>query len=304
MLLTIFTPTYNRAYTLKRLYKSLCNQTCGDFEWLLIDDGSTDDTYELADSWKKENSIRIRYEYKENGGKASAYNLAAEKAMGVLFLCVDSDDHLVDDAVETIKKNWEKEEKKKDQAAESHAVSMKRNPVIGQLYYKANESGGMITRYPGDEAFSTLIGFYRQHGLQGDTMLVYKTEVVRRHPFPTFEGEKFVPEMYVYDQYDQEGVLHLYREALYISEYLPDGYTASIRNVNYRNPKGYEAAILQRIRNDTSLLYKIQDTIRYIAIKLVQKDGKLFSDCESRLMTILLLIPGWIFYQLAYSGCE
>ena len=108
MLLTVCTPTYNRAHTLPRLYESLVRQTSQDFEWLVVDDGSTDNTRELVDGWVAEGRIRIRYVYKENGGKPSAHNLGVRMAAGELFFCVDSDDYLTDNAVEVIRNNSEK----------------------------------------------------------------------------------------------------------------------------------------------------------------------------------------------------
>ena len=129
--LTIFTPTYNRAYTLPRLYKSLCQQTAQDFEWLVVDDGSTDETQMLFNTWLEEGKIPIRYITKENGGKPSAYNIAAKEAKGELFLCVDSDDYLVDNAVEKVLNNWETTDEYKEYDGK---------PVIGQLYFKGYQN--------------------------------------------------------------------------------------------------------------------------------------------------------------------
>ena len=100
--LTVFTPAYNRAVTLPRLYESLLRQTCFDFEWLIIDDGSSDDTSRLIHSFTGEGKFPVRYVYKENGGKHTAHNLALEEAEGEWFLCVDSDDTLAPDAVEMV----------------------------------------------------------------------------------------------------------------------------------------------------------------------------------------------------------
>ena len=98
--IAIFTPTYNRAHTLGRTYQSLCNQTCKDFEWLIIDDGSTDDTAQLAKSWAKGQIISIRYIYKENGGLYTGYNTAYANIDSELCVCIDSDDYMPNDAVE------------------------------------------------------------------------------------------------------------------------------------------------------------------------------------------------------------
>ena len=102
MTLTLFTPTYPRSPMLPRLYESLRDQTCHDFEWLIIDDGSADDTADVVQSFTGEGTFPVRYQHKENGGKHTAYNLALELAAGRLFFCVDSDDYLAPDAVERV----------------------------------------------------------------------------------------------------------------------------------------------------------------------------------------------------------
>ena len=308
MLLTIFTPTYNRVHTLPRLYKSLCRQTDKNFEWLVIDDGSSDETPKLFSSWLEDNYITMRYITKENGGKPSAYNVATKEARGDLFLCVDSDDYLTDDAVENVLKNWEADQRLNYEASTNYDGNGNRL-IIGSVYFKGYHSlstppkvlENSITKYSGSTEFATLLDFYRLHGLQGDTMLVYRTNVVRKYLFPRYEGEKFVPEAFIYDQYDNEGVLHIHNDILYLAEYLPDGYTFSMRKINHDNPKGYEAFIRQRLLKDTSLYFKLLDTIRYVAIKFVLDDGRMFIDCQNVMLTLLSFFPGWLFYKKVYS---
>ena len=104
--ITVFTPTYNRGYTLKKLYNSLKKQSDNDFEWLIIDDGSTDDTKSLVKDFIKENKVNIRYMYKKNEGKYKAINTAIDLAKGELFFIVDSDDWITEDSIETIKKYY------------------------------------------------------------------------------------------------------------------------------------------------------------------------------------------------------
>ena len=105
--LTVFTPLYNRKDTLKRTYESLCRQTCKDFEWLIIDDGSTDNPYKEIEEWiRRDNGFKIRYIYKENGGMHTAHNTAYENINTELNTCIDSDDYMPDDAVEKILNCW------------------------------------------------------------------------------------------------------------------------------------------------------------------------------------------------------
>ena len=129
MKITVFTPTYNRGYIIENLYKSLQKQTFTDFEWLVVDDGSIDNTEELFDRWKKEdNNFNIRYYKKENGGKCRAINYALDKAKGELFFTVDSDDYLTNDALEKINK-WENELDK------SKKVFMELKNICGDSIY-------------------------------------------------------------------------------------------------------------------------------------------------------------------------
>ncbi|MDB2050469.1 glycosyltransferase family 2 protein, partial [Clostridium perfringens] len=107
--LTIFTPSYNRAYCLHKCYESLCKQSYKDFDWLIIDDGSTDNTKELVEKWcTRNNGFSIRYIYKNNGGLHTAYNAAIENIETELSMCIDSDDYVPDDGVEKILKFWHK----------------------------------------------------------------------------------------------------------------------------------------------------------------------------------------------------
>ena len=145
MLLTVFTPTYNRAYTLPKLYESLKRQTSRDFEWLIVDDGSSDGTRKLVEGWIDAEEIDIRYIYQENGGKPSAHNRGAREALGELFICVDSDDYLTDNAVEVIKSAWTDADEGK----------------VGIIAYKALASGECVTRIADSEVKSfTLKGGY------------------------------------------------------------------------------------------------------------------------------------------------
>ncbi len=259
---------------------------------MIVDDGSADETGELCATWIAEGRISIQYFWKENGGKPSAYNVGIEKAQGDLFTIVDSDDYLTEDAVETIRKDW------------NDIEPWTNSLMIGLIYFRKNKEGDLITKYKRKKTNATLLDFYRKHGLKGDTMLVYRTNVVRKYKFPYFEGEKFVPESYIYDLLDDEGSLHIVQKAIYVCEYLPDGYTASMRKVNHDNPQGYEAYIMSRIKKDKSIRDIIEDTIKYIAIEKVKGNKAIVVGSQHKLITLFLLLPGWIFYKRVYSKYE
>lgn len=279
--LTIFTPTYNRAYCLPVLYQSLCRQTCQEFEWVIVDDGSVDNTRILVEQWEKEGKICIRYFWQENSGKAQAHNRGVELAEGRLFTCVDSDDALDADGVERIIAIWNEHPDK-----------------IGIISPKKGMDGRTTTRWNGAVQYCTLYDAYRKYGLKGDAMLIYRTSVIRKYKFPVFHGEKFVKESYLYDRLDQEGVMYITKESFYRAEYLEDGYTLRMDSILRENPYGYQAYIMQRLKLDQKLKYKMIDTILYISSKRMVKNQRLLEDAVYPVLTCLLYFPSLIYYTL------
>ena len=223
--LTIFTPTYNRAYSLPRLYESLCRQTSKDFIWSIVDDGSSDNTKYIVEKWQALNSIPIIYTVQPNGGKMRAHNKGAALCDTELFLCVDSDDFLIDNAVELILKTWQNRPND--------------GFVCGITAYRTIIKGGKASipaRFPTLQ-MSTLSGLYA-NGFHGDTTLIFRSDVIKKYPFAEIDGEKFVTEAYAYEQIDQNYKYILLDEALTVCEYQEDGYTHNILKLHYNNPKG------------------------------------------------------------------
>ena len=286
MFLTIFTPTYNRANTLEILYLSLCRQTNKDFYWLIIDDGSTDNTEQLIKQWIEDNKIIIHYHKQENRGKSMAHNKGVELSDSELFVCVDSDDYLTDDAVEIISKVWKKSEKND----------------VGILAFKRTENKA-ITKLSSTpkNIHTTLKNAYDNLGLTGDTMLVFKTEVIKKYSFPDIKGEKFVPEAYLYDLIDQDGKLILIQKPLYVCEYRQDGYTDNMAKLLKNNPKGYIAYINQRLRFDKTIKEKFLDSIRYIGIAMVLDNYSIIGNAVYPLITLAAYPLGILFYLKRYK---
>ena len=208
-LLTIFTPAYNRGYTIHKTYESLKRQTNKNFKWLIIDDGSTDNTRELIEKWiKEDNKFEISYIYKKNGGMHSAHNTAYENIDTELNVCIDSDDYMPDDAVEKILSFWEKN---------------KSDEIAGIAALDAYESGQVIgDRFPDNLKTSALFDLHYKYKIKGDKKLVYRTELTKQYPYPIFEGEKYVSLSYKYTMIDREYPLALMNEVLCIVEYMED----------------------------------------------------------------------------------
>ncbi len=248
--LTIFTPTYNRAYILPQLYQSLTAQTVKCFEWLIVDDGSTDDTESLVSAWITEKQIAIRYIKQENGGKMKAHNRGVEETTTELFLCVDSDDWLTENAVKYILDCWEQSSYRNDENC------------CGMVAYRGkNEKEPIGNSFPEALKLSTLSGLYQQ-GFRGDTSLIFKTSIIRQHPFPIIGNEKFITEAYVYDQMDLKYQLELLREIIIVCEYLEDGLTQNLVAISFKNPCGYSAYFIQKGNFATSYLTKFSFYIR------------------------------------------
>jgi glycosyltransferase involved in cell wall biosynthesis len=184
---TVFTPTFNRAQTLSRVYESLLVQTFRDFEWLVIDDGSTDGTKQLVQSWQANSSFPIRYVYQQNQGKPAACNLAALEAQGEFLLTLDSDDACVPQALERFKYHWDNIPA--DQKDKFSAVT-----VLCQ-----DQNGNLVgNKYPRDVMDSDSIEIQFKYGVKGEKWGFQRTDVLKEFLFPTVPNAKFIAESIVW----------------------------------------------------------------------------------------------------------
>lgn len=232
MKVTVFTPTYNRAYIIENLYRSLQRQTCHDFEWLIVDDGSSDNTEEVIKGWQKEEKdFPIRYYKKKNGGKCRAINYGVELAEGLLFFNVDSDDYLTDDAVEKVIR-WE-EELPKDK---------KFCGVMGNLGTSANETPNMIWHEPYRDS-SLLERYEGRDGrprIDGERACVFYTEVQKKYKYPEFEGENFMTPAVTWNRMANDGYLiRVFNDIIWVYEYQADGITALGNKTFIERPQGH-----------------------------------------------------------------
>lgn len=226
--ITIFTPTYNRAYILNQLYQSLCRQSSQDFEWLIVDDGSNDQTRELVDSFIEEQKIVIRYFYQKNGGKHRAINYGVQKAQGKLFFIVDSDDFLTLDAVETIKNEWN----------EITDKSLYAGLCLRKIHIKNDETFGK--KFPLQKFDSNSLDLAFTLGIIGDKAIIFQTHVLEQYPFPELSGERFVPEALIWYRIAHSGLLlRCIDKGIYRCEYLPDGLSKNFRSNLKNNPRGF-----------------------------------------------------------------
>lgn len=235
MKITVFTPTYNRAYIIENLYRSLQRQTCMDFEWLVVDDGSVDNTEELFAKWiQEDNPFPIRYYTQPNGGKHRAINRALELAQGEWFFTVDSDDYLTDDAIEKITV-W------------IHQLPQQGKwcGVSGNLGLSPAETPNKL--FENGFAEATLLDRYSY--INGERALIFSTEIHRQYPYPEFDGEKFMTEAVSWNRMAADGYsMGFYNDIICIYKYLPDGLTQSGSKLFRNNPRGHGLWLREKSR--------------------------------------------------------
>ena len=281
-LLTVFTPAYNRAHTLPRTYESLCRQDCKDFVWLVVDDGSSDNTADLVRSWQKqENGFEIRYLYQENGGMHTAHNAAYEVIDTELNVCIDSDDCLADGAVKKILDKW---------------CSVKDLGYAGIIGLDADLDGNLIGKgFPDGLTETTLSGYYAAGG-SGDKKLVYRTDVIKQYPpYPVFEGEKYVALAYKYRLIDQDYKLAVLDEVLCNVEYQPDGSSGTMWKQYLRNPKGFAFWRKVCMRYPESKKRLLVDCIHYCSSSQIAHNRNYIQESPRKLLTVLCTPVGWAF---------
>ena len=281
--LTIFTPAYNRAYTITRTYESLLKQQCKDFIWMIIDDGSTDNTKELVEKWKnKENGFEICYIYKENGGMHTAHNVAYENIDTELNVCIDSDDCLAENAVQKILEKWKK---------------IKNFGYAGIVGLDADMNTGEIigTDFPDNMKDTTLKDYYAQGG-KGDKTLVYRTEIIKKYPpYPVFEGEKYVALAYKYRLIDQDYKLAVLNEVLCDVEYQADGSSGTMYKQYLKNPKGFAFWRKISMQYPESKKRMFRDCVHYVSSSLISHNYHFIKESPKKLYTILATPLGVIF---------
>lgn len=257
---TIFTPTYNRKDKLKRLYDSLLKQEVEKFEWLIVDDGSTDASKELIAQFIEEQLINIRYIYKANGGKHTALNVGMREAYYEYFLCVDSDDFLEEDAIKTI---CDYTIDKKPFGIISYKSEYGRDGIIGEEFPEYLDK-------------TTLFDLINNYNVDGDRTLIFKTELLQDIFIPEPEGTKFFPETYVYDCFDKKYTSDLMRKSICCCEYLENGYSANFRMLMINNSVSMKWFYSERIDFPCTLKQRFYSAFRYIAYSFLanSKDGK------------------------------
>jgi len=284
MILTIITPSYNRAYCLPHIYHALLANNREDFEWILVDDGSVDGTEALANEWTRKNEINFRYYKLENGGKAYAlYNGFKNKPRGRFTLVLDSDDYLETNIIDFFK-----------------AELLKLEPgYIGLVGLKSDTKGNIIGSKFNYESGTYLDIYYSKKSSTGDKLFIIATQLYAAHIRLPLQGEKMLPDSIVYISLVDKGRFKFYNKIFYKGDYLEDGWSSNIVQILRKNINGVilEKKLLQQL----PLYFKhdILNNIKYIYYSLISKKRfvEIVKSSNNRLYSVLLYFFGWLYFM-------
>ncbi len=284
--ITIFTPTYNRAYILPRLFESLQRQSSFQFNWLIIDDGSTDNTKDVVVNFKKSAQFEIEYYYKNNGGKHTAINKMLDTITTELVVIVDSDDYLSDHAVEIILKDYEEIVDKAELCAIVYLRSYFDGRIIGD-------------GFPDDEKIVKANSYIINSGIKGDKCEVFFVHALKNFRFPVFEGERFLGETAVWVPLYRRYKTYVRNQSIYSCEYRDDGLSMAGRKLRIKNPNGGMANSLVYIAPDIRLRLVLKHSLLYACYGFFSAKGmgKWFKDFPNKLILTLMILPGWGLYR-------
>lgn len=286
-MVTILTPTYNRAYCLDKLYHSLCDQTKNDFNWLIVDDGSMDNTKEVVDNFIRENKVEINYIYKENGGKHTALNRGIKKVTSKYVFIVDSDDVITNDAIEKIIKYDEKYGNVKDICGYSFLRKYPDGKINGKLF----EKDELIDTYLNVRIFG--------NDFTADKAEVFFTNVLKEYPFPEFEKEKFLGEDIVWVELSKKYKMVHINTAIYQGDYQNDGLTKNRRKNNIKSCKGCYERSKQFLSVRLPLKVKVKNILQlYVYGKFSNYSyKKIKKDCNHKLLLSIFHFCGYCLYK-------
>ncbi len=282
--ITIITSTYNRAHTLPILYDSLKRQKDKKFVWLVIDDGSVDNTANLFCEWKQEEvGFDIIYKKVANGGKPRAINCALESVSTDYVFIVDSDDYLTEDAVEFLN---------------AHLLEINKNIIgIGVLQGDECRKAKHVPKIGNDKFVDATNLERKKYELDYDANELYKTSILRQYPFEVWKNEKFVPEAVSLNRIALRGYkLRWYNKVLVVSDYLNDGMTKQSWSLLKNNPMGYAIAFNESLLYpDLSFKGRIYAVIQFIVLVLISGNWLYLFKSKKPLLTVLLIPLGGIW---------
>ena len=285
--ITVLTPAYNRGKLLQKLYKSLCDQDCKDFEWLIVDDGSSDDTDLYVEQIKKTADFPVFYYKKENGGKHTALNYAYQFIQTPLTFIVDSDDFLTTDAISCVDSTYEKYKEEQD--------------ICGFSFLRGKPNGGYLSTsgVPQDGMKESYVDCRINKSIGGDMAEVWYTHCLREYPFPEFKGEKFLGEDIVWVRMSEKYKMRFFNRVIYISDYLDDGLTNNRRKHNIKSPNGCVTRAEAFLDSNACMKIRIKSMLQYqIYGKFAgRKNVELFKNSRDKVLYCVLFMPSLVLYK-------
>lgn len=285
-LITILTSTYNRATYIGGLYHSLINQTNQNFEWLIVDDGSTDNTNDVVSTYVAEEKIQIKYIKKENGGKHTALNLGIKNINTPLTFIVDSDDKLTEDAVEVISLYYEKY-KDKNLCGFSFLRQYPDGKINGNLFV------------PDEKIDSYINCRVNSNDMNSDKAEVYFTSCLKEFPFPEFEGERFLGEDVVWARMSHKYKMVHINKPIYIGDYLDTGLTRNRRRNNIKSPNGCMTRANEYLSPEVSLKFREKCALQYLIYGWFadKKTIELLKYTNQKWLVLLNIAPAKLIYE-------
>lgn len=290
MKISVLTATYNRAHLLENLYESLIkNSNYGlELEWIIMDDGSSDNTKQVIEEFIQENKIQIKYNYQENKGKMVAINNIVNQAEGDIIIDCDSDDYFTDDAFKIIKEEFEREE-----------TQLNKENLYAICFLSQKENGDIDGRLFKKD-ISTMFDLYFREGITGEKTIAYYADVRKKFKHEIENGEKFITEARMYHKMDEEYKIKCINKSIRIEDYKADGYTNNISKTFLNSPYGYFQYFKEILSKDMKnvifkkRLYAIKHYILFSVITNQKIEIKDVKDTMNKILIILLYMPGKI----------
>ncbi len=298
MKLSILTATFNRSSYLKKLYESIKENLKYNIipEWIIVDDGSTDDTKKIVDGFINENIIEIKYKYQENSGKMAAINEAVKIATGDLIVDCDSDDYFTKNGFEIIEKNASK--------------ILEKNLYYGMVFLKKEEDGTFSGKeFPKYEYETTMFDLYFKEDIGGEKIIVYNSNIRKKFHHELEHNEKFITEARMYHKMDDKYKLLAINEAVEQGSYIADGYTKNIQKTYLKNPYGYYMYFKEILEKNmkgvlfSKRLYAIKHYILFGYLTNNKYNSKIIKDKLNKLFYGLLYLPG-IYKSKKYKNSK
>lgn len=286
MTITVLTPTFNRRSKLRELWETLQKQSSKDFEWLVVDDGSTDNTKSLINQLQAKSEFTVRYIYKENGGKHTALNVGIKTIDSELTFIVDSDDTVTLDAIETILKYHHQYS---GDGRLCGYVFLRQFPD-GKINGKTFESNEMIANY--------IDARINANDTMADKAEVFITKCLKEFPFPEYSNEKFLGEDLVWIRMARKYDMVHINKVIYVGDYIEDGLTQNRRKHNIESPVGCMYRAEEFLGNDIALKYRIKGALQYVIYgKFANyKLRDLLKKVSKKFLVLVAFVPGSFLY--------